>query len=76
MLLEIRLYRENGGYGFSITGGIDMPVAGDDTAIYVTHIVPGSAADNDGRIQIGDRVRLAFLCLFRVLIFFIYFLYI
>ncbi|EGD82648.1 PSD-95 alpha [Salpingoeca rosetta] len=56
VLLDIRLHRHEGGFGFSIAGGTDLPVAGDDTAIYITHIVPDSAADRDGRLQIGDRL--------------------
>eukprot|EP00043_Microstomoeca_roanoka_P006824 m.66251 g.66251 ORF g.66251 m.66251 type:complete len:1176 (-) comp13585_c0_seq2:2829-6356(-) len=56
VVIDMRLKRENGGFGFSIAGGMDLPVATDDTAVYITHIVPGSAADHDGRLQIGDRL--------------------
>jgi hypothetical protein len=45
-----------GGLGFSISGGIDVPLAEEDLCIYVTGIQDGGAAARDGRLQIGDRV--------------------
>lgn len=58
---EIVLERGGGaGLGFSIAGGTDNPhhVGGseDDTAIYVTKLIPGGAAAADGRLQVNDSI--------------------
>ena len=42
--------------GFSFGGGSDKPISPGDTSIYITKIIPGSAADKDGRLKLGDRV--------------------
>uniref|UniRef100_A0A0N5B839 Disks large homolog 1 n=1 Tax=Strongyloides papillosus TaxID=174720 RepID=A0A0N5B839_STREA len=42
------------GLGLSITGGIDQPIAPNDTHIYVTNITPGGAVANDGRMKVFD----------------------
>uniref|UniRef100_A0A0N4ZJA6 Disks large homolog 1 n=1 Tax=Parastrongyloides trichosuri TaxID=131310 RepID=A0A0N4ZJA6_PARTI len=42
------------GLGLSITGGLDQPIAPNDTFIYVTNITPGGAVAKDGRMKIFD----------------------
>ncbi|KAF1507905.1 hypothetical protein FQV17_0005485, partial [Megadyptes antipodes antipodes] len=54
----------NSGLGFSIAGGTDNPHIGDDPGIFITKIIPGGAAAEDGRL----REMLHFL-------FFVYFFY-
>lgn len=44
------------GLGFSIAGGIDDPVDEGDPAIYITNITKGGTTDEDGRLNIGDKV--------------------
>jgi len=51
---EISLERGGAGLGFSIAGGTDNPHIGDDTAIYITKLIPGGAAAADGRLQVND----------------------
>ncbi|XP_074658045.1 disks large homolog 1-like isoform X2 [Tubulanus polymorphus] len=51
---EIALERGSSGLGFSIAGGTDNPHVGDDPSIYITKIIPGGAADADGRLKIND----------------------
>ncbi|CAL4067859.1 unnamed protein product, partial [Meganyctiphanes norvegica] len=51
---EITMERGNQGLGFSIAGGTDNPHIGSDTSIYITKLIPGGAAANDGRLQISD----------------------
>ncbi|EGD80550.1 lethal(1)discs large-1 tumor suppressor [Salpingoeca rosetta] len=52
----IDLQRLNGGLGFTIAGGKDTPhVAGDD-GIFITKIIDGGAADEDGRLAVGDKI--------------------
>lgn len=46
--------RGSSGLGFSIAGGTDNPHVGADTAIYITKLIPGGAASNDGRLSIND----------------------
>lgn len=53
---EIILERGSAGLGFSIAGGVDNPHVGDDTAIYITKLIPGGAAAADGRLQINDSI--------------------
>ncbi|XP_016102165.1 disks large homolog 2-like, partial [Sinocyclocheilus grahami] len=48
---EITLERGNSGLGFSIAGGIDNPHIGDDPGIFITKIIPGGAAAEDGRLR-------------------------
>jgi tyrosine-protein phosphatase non-receptor type 4 len=42
--------------GFSFGGGSDKPISPGDTSVYITKIIPGSAADKDGRLKLGDRM--------------------
>ncbi|XP_058886921.1 disks large homolog 2 isoform X28 [Acipenser ruthenus] len=51
---EIMLERGNSGLGFSIAGGIDNPHIGDDPGIFITKIIPGGAAAEDGRLRVND----------------------
>uniref|UniRef100_A0A8C3UPH4 PDZ domain-containing protein n=1 Tax=Catharus ustulatus TaxID=91951 RepID=A0A8C3UPH4_CATUS len=51
---EITLERGNSGLGFSIAGGTDNPHVGDDPGIFITKIIPGGAAAQDGRLRMGD----------------------
>ena len=57
MLVSVTLRKHNGGFGFSIAGGIDAPVEDDDFGIYITSIIEGGAAYLDGNLQIGDKVQ-------------------
>ncbi|NXN87785.1 DLG1 protein, partial [Bombycilla garrulus] len=44
----------NSGLGFSIAGGTDNPHIGDDASIFITKIIAGGAAAQDGRLrQVG-----------------------
>uniref|UniRef100_A0A8C6NMD7 Discs large MAGUK scaffold protein 4 n=1 Tax=Nothobranchius furzeri TaxID=105023 RepID=A0A8C6NMD7_NOTFU len=51
---EITLERGNSGLGFSIAGGTDNPHVGDDPSIFITKIIPGGAAAQDGRLSVND----------------------
>ncbi|NXV14976.1 DLG2 protein, partial [Cepphus grylle] len=44
----------NSGLGFSIAGGTDNPHIGDDPGIFITKIIPGGAAAEDGRLSSGN----------------------
>ncbi|NXN96985.1 DLG2 protein, partial [Rhinopomastus cyanomelas] len=46
----------NSGLGFSIAGGTDNPHIGDDPGIFITKIIPGGAAAEDGRLRKEKRV--------------------
>uniref|UniRef100_A0A336JYE8 CSON007412 protein n=1 Tax=Culicoides sonorensis TaxID=179676 RepID=A0A336JYE8_CULSO len=50
-VLEITLERQVSGFGFRIVGGTE-----EGSPITVGHIVPGGAADLDGRIRTGDEI--------------------
>lgn len=53
----IELERGGAGLGFSIAGGTDNPhLAGGDSAIYVTKLIPGGAAWADGRLRANDAI--------------------
>jgi len=56
VLVSVTLRKHNGGFGFSIAGGIDAPVEDDDFGIYITSIIEGGAAYLDGNLQIGDKI--------------------
>ncbi|XP_051750912.1 disks large homolog 4 isoform X1 [Ctenopharyngodon idella] len=53
---EITLERGNSGLGFSIAGGTDNPHVGDDPSIFITKIIPGGAAAQDGRLRVNDSI--------------------
>uniref|UniRef100_A0A4X2MDN3 Discs large MAGUK scaffold protein 1 n=1 Tax=Vombatus ursinus TaxID=29139 RepID=A0A4X2MDN3_VOMUR len=44
----------NSGLGFSIAGGTDNPHIGDDASIFITKIIAGGAAAQDGRLRVND----------------------
>uniref|UniRef100_A0A3B4BZS8 Disks large homolog 1 n=1 Tax=Pygocentrus nattereri TaxID=42514 RepID=A0A3B4BZS8_PYGNA len=44
----------NSGLGFSIAGGTDNPHIGEDPSIYITKVIPGGAAAQDGRLRVND----------------------
>uniref|UniRef100_A0A3B4BBP1 Uncharacterized protein n=1 Tax=Periophthalmus magnuspinnatus TaxID=409849 RepID=A0A3B4BBP1_9GOBI len=44
----------NSGLGFSIAGGTDNPHIGDDPSIFITKVIPGGAASQDGRLRVND----------------------
>uniref|UniRef100_A0A4W4G7L9 Disks large homolog 1 n=1 Tax=Electrophorus electricus TaxID=8005 RepID=A0A4W4G7L9_ELEEL len=46
--------RGNSGLGFSIAGGTDNPHIGEDPSIFITKIIPGGAAAQDGRLRVND----------------------
>uniref|UniRef100_A0A8C9MGV6 Discs large MAGUK scaffold protein 2 n=1 Tax=Serinus canaria TaxID=9135 RepID=A0A8C9MGV6_SERCA len=47
-------FQGNSGLGFSIAGGTDNPHIGDDPGIFITKIIPGGAAAEDGRLRVND----------------------
>nr|AAC31653.1 Dlgh1 homolog [Mus musculus] len=53
---EITLERGNSGLGFSIAGGTDNPHIGDDSSIFITKIITGGRAAQDGRLRVNDCV--------------------
>ncbi|CAL8306170.1 unnamed protein product [Lota lota] len=53
---EISLERGNSGLGFSIAGGTDNPHIGEDPSIFITKIIPGGAAAQDGRLRVNDSI--------------------
>ncbi|XP_051155845.1 disks large 1 tumor suppressor protein isoform X5 [Leptopilina boulardi] len=53
---EIVLERGSAGLGFSIAGGTDNPHFGNDSAIYITKLIPGGAASADGRLRVNDTI--------------------
>jgi guanylate kinase/C-terminal processing protease CtpA/Prc len=52
----IVLYKGNGGLGFSISGGVDNNHIEGDPSIFITKIIPGLPADQDGRLKLDDEV--------------------
>ncbi|NXU00484.1 DLG2 protein, partial [Buphagus erythrorhynchus] len=50
----------NSGLGFSIAGGTDNPHIGDDPGIFITKIIPGGAAAEDGRLSSSARKSLKY----------------
>ncbi|XP_029686395.1 disks large homolog 1 isoform X3 [Takifugu rubripes] len=51
---DITLERGNSGLGFSIAGGTDNPHIGEDPSIFITKVIPGGAAAQDGRLRVND----------------------
>ncbi|CAB1343360.1 unnamed protein product, partial [Coregonus sp. 'balchen'] len=52
--LVVQLKKANGSLGISVAGGVNTCVR--YGGIYIKSLVPGAAAEQDGRIQIGDRL--------------------
>jgi len=44
------------GLGFSIAGGVGNEHVAGDTGIFITKVIDGGAAEQDGRLQYGDRL--------------------
>lgn len=44
-------FQGNSGLGFSIAGGTDNPHIGEDPSIFITKVIPGGAAAQDGRLR-------------------------
>ncbi|CAB1332287.1 unnamed protein product, partial [Coregonus sp. 'balchen'] len=44
----------NSGLGFSIAGGTDNPHIGEDPSIFITKIIPGGAAAQDGCLRVNE----------------------
>ncbi|XP_026873049.2 FERM and PDZ domain-containing protein 2 [Electrophorus electricus] len=53
-LLTVELRKVNGSLGICVAGGINTSVHYE--GIYIKSLIPGGAADQDGQIQIGDRL--------------------
>lgn len=54
--IEVELTKGSKGLGFTIAGGIGNQHIPGDNGIYVTKVMEGGAAYNDGRISVGDRL--------------------
>ena len=54
--VEITLNKGATGLGFTIAGGMDNQHIPDDDGIYVTKIIAGGAAQQDGKLQVGDKI--------------------
>lgn len=48
---DCRRFQGNSGLGFSIAGGTDNPHIGEDPSIFITKVIPGGAAAQDGRLR-------------------------
>ncbi|XP_048247341.1 disks large 1 tumor suppressor protein-like isoform X6 [Haliotis rufescens] len=55
-VVEIELVKGNKGLGFSIAGGQGNQHIPGDNGIFVTKIIEGGAAEQDGRLETGDRL--------------------
>ncbi|KAK0403278.1 hypothetical protein QR680_016831 [Steinernema hermaphroditum] len=53
---RIELFKTNKGLGFSIAGGVGNEHVPNDSGIYVTKLIDGGAAIQDGRLGIGDKL--------------------
>ena len=54
--INVELMKGSKGLGFTIAGGINNQHIPGDNGIYVTKVMEGGAAFNDGRIAVGDRL--------------------
>ncbi|XP_030838007.1 disks large homolog 1 isoform X1 [Strongylocentrotus purpuratus] len=54
--LSIELIKGSKGLGFSIAGGQGNQHVPGDNGIFVTKIIDGGAAEQDGRLQVGDKI--------------------
>uniref|UniRef100_A0A8D2PBZ2 Disks large homolog 1 n=1 Tax=Zosterops lateralis melanops TaxID=1220523 RepID=A0A8D2PBZ2_ZOSLA len=52
--VKVGIFKGNSGLGFSIAGGTDNPHIGDDASIFITKIIAGGAAAQDGRLRVND----------------------
>jgi hypothetical protein len=53
---DVYLEKTQNGLGFSISGGLFTEHVKNDHGIFVTKIIPGGAADLDGKLSVGDRL--------------------
>ncbi len=53
---DVYLEKTQTGLGFSISGGLFTEHVKNDHGIFVTKIIPGGAADLDGKLSVGDRL--------------------
>lgn len=51
VLYSCHAFQGNSGLGFSIAGGTDNPHIGEDPSIFITKVIPGGAAAQDGRLR-------------------------
>ena len=51
VMVVVRGFQGNSGLGFSIAGGTDNPHIGEDPSIFITKVIPGGAAAQDGRLR-------------------------
>lgn len=54
--VEYELLKGGAGLGFSIAGGVGNQHIPGDNGIYVTKIMAGGAAHQDGRLRVGDKL--------------------
>ncbi|XP_071506436.1 disks large homolog 1-like [Diadema antillarum] len=54
--IQIDLVKGQKGLGFSIAGGLGNQHVPNDNGIFVTKIIDGGAAQQDGRLQVGDKI--------------------
>uniref|UniRef100_A0A673WRF8 Discs, large homolog 2 (Drosophila) n=1 Tax=Salmo trutta TaxID=8032 RepID=A0A673WRF8_SALTR len=54
LFIVLHALQGNSGLGFSIAGGTDNPHVGDDPGIFITKIISGGAAAEDGRLRVND----------------------
>jgi len=52
------------GLGFSIAGGLGNEHVPGDNGIFITKVIKGGAAEQDGRLQCGDRLIMVCVGLF------------
>lgn len=55
-VLEYELVKGGAGLGFSIAGGVGNQHIPGDNGIYVTKVMAGGAAHQDGRLRVGDKL--------------------
>lgn len=53
---DVILQKTQNGLGFSISGGLGTELFKNDHGIFITKIIPGGAADLDGKLAVGDRL--------------------
>jgi C-terminal processing protease CtpA/Prc len=56
MYIHITVFPSLVGLGFSIAGGIGNEHVKDDDGIFVTKIIAGGAAEEEGTLSVGDRI--------------------
>ena len=55
-VIKMPYYFVHAGLGFSIAGGKGNQHVPNDDGIYITKIIDGGAAQQDGRLQVGDKI--------------------